>query len=110
MRVCTCLLIRTQLASVNRSGVTAVNAVLGVLADMGHVHALQRLLRLAVGLGAYNEHTYASAFRGLYRAGRLGMALAAFEEACRCVRACLGVWARGGGGACGVGWGGGSFG
>eukprot|EP00198_Chlamydomonas_reinhardtii_P013716 XP_001703053.1 predicted protein [Chlamydomonas reinhardtii] len=72
-----------ELASVNRSGVTAVNAVLGVLADMGHVHALQRLLRLAVGLGAYNEHTYASAFRGLYRAGRLGMALAAFEEACR---------------------------
>ncbi|KAG2433692.1 hypothetical protein HXX76_008062 [Chlamydomonas incerta] len=71
------------LAAVNRSGVTAVNAVLGVLGDMGHVHALSRLLGLAVGLGAYNEHTYASAFRGLYRAGRLGMALSAFEEACR---------------------------
>ncbi|GLC56810.1 hypothetical protein PLESTB_001151500 [Pleodorina starrii] len=72
-----------QLACVNRTGVTAVNFVLQALGDMGHVHALSRLLTLQVALDRYNEHTYATAFKALYKAGRLGMVLGAFQEACR---------------------------
>ncbi|GIL49747.1 hypothetical protein Vafri_6042 [Volvox africanus] len=72
-----------QLATVNRAGVTAVNFVLQALGEMGHVYALGRLLTLQVALGLYNEHTYGTAFRALHRAGRLGMVLAAFQEACR---------------------------
>ncbi|GLI64565.1 hypothetical protein VaNZ11_007886 [Volvox africanus] len=72
-----------QLAKVNRAGVTALNFVIQALGEMGHVYALSRLLTLQVALGLYNEHTYGTAFRALHRAGRLGMALAAFQEACR---------------------------
>ncbi|KAG2484036.1 hypothetical protein HYH03_017126 [Edaphochlamys debaryana] len=75
-----------RLAEVNKSGVTAVNGVLKVLGDMGHAHALSRLLTLQVALGLYNDHTYATAFRGLYHAGRPRMALGAFEEAVRAGR------------------------
>ncbi|GIL73418.1 hypothetical protein Vretifemale_3542 [Volvox reticuliferus] len=72
-----------QLAEVNRAGVTAINFVIQALGEMGHVHALGRLLTLQVALGLNNEHTYGTAFRALHRAGRLDMVLAAFQEACR---------------------------
>ncbi|KXZ53439.1 hypothetical protein GPECTOR_7g1337 [Gonium pectorale] len=48
---------------------------------MGHAHEVSRLLTLQVAAGLSNEHTYATAFKALHRAGRLGMALAAFDEA-----------------------------